>query len=85
MTDRRFPEAPPGSYVSEEGWLVVGDEAWTEDEWRGGSFWRFERADGPRRYTTDEERLEARRRARRESARRRRAGHPRLFARRDGL
>jgi hypothetical protein len=29
----RFPGAPPGSYISEEGWLVYDDEAWTEDEW----------------------------------------------------
>lgn len=34
MSLDRFPSAPPGSYVSEEGWLVVGDEAWTEAEWR---------------------------------------------------
>ena len=34
MTTRRdFPGAPQGSYVSEEGWLIVGDEAWTAHEW----------------------------------------------------
>ena len=72
----RYPGAPPGSYVSEEGWLVVGAEAWTEEEWARRERWRDRRpkASHPRRYASDEERLEARRRARRESARRRRGG-----------
>lgn len=30
----RFPGAPAGSYVSDEGWLIVGDQAWTVEEWR---------------------------------------------------
>lgn len=33
MTNPKFPGAPEGSYISEEGWLIVGDEAWTEREW----------------------------------------------------
>jgi hypothetical protein len=32
--DPRFPNAPVDSYVSEEGWLIIDDEAWTEAEWR---------------------------------------------------
>jgi hypothetical protein len=28
-----FPHAPPGSYVSDEGWLIVGGQAWTREEW----------------------------------------------------
>jgi hypothetical protein len=28
-----FPDAPAGSYVCEEGWLVINDQAWTEAEW----------------------------------------------------
>ena len=32
-----FPGAPYGSYVNEDGWLIVGDEAWTEREWRARS------------------------------------------------
>jgi hypothetical protein len=28
-----FTDAPLGAYVCEEGWLVVGDEAWTFEEW----------------------------------------------------
>lgn len=42
MTLDRFPGAPPYAYVSEEGWLVCGDQAWTEEEWRGvhGREWR---------------------------------------------
>jgi hypothetical protein len=29
-----FPDAPDGSYVCDEGWLIINDEAWTEEEWR---------------------------------------------------
>jgi hypothetical protein len=63
-----FPSAPPGSYVCEEGWLIVGDEAWTPDEWARRSRGDVEH---PRRYNgfrydTDEERQAARRRSRRE-------------------
>ena len=36
---RYFPEAPPDAWISEEGWLIVGDEAWTVDEWRARSRW----------------------------------------------
>jgi hypothetical protein len=79
MTDHRFPGAPDGSYVSEEGWLVVDDEAWTEHEWR---IRMLVNPGTVRRYATEEERLEARRRTRRESARRRRAGMPLRIRRR---
>lgn len=41
MTDNTrlldFPDAPAGSYVCEEGWLIVGDEAWTAEEWRASA------------------------------------------------
>jgi hypothetical protein len=33
MTLARFPNAPEGAYVCEEGWLIIDDEAWTEEEW----------------------------------------------------
>ena len=29
-----FPGAPEGAALTEEGWLVIGDEAWTEEDWR---------------------------------------------------
>ena len=57
----RFPDAPPGSYVCEEGWLIVGDEAWTEYEWnvyvdaRPRSIGRGR----PRQYANAEERRRA--------------------------
>lgn len=74
----RFPDAPPGSYVSEEGWLITGQEAWTAEEWAGewGQAYRARRKGGPlvpqraRRYATEEERAEAKRRASREHMRR---------------
>ena len=53
-----FRNAPPDSYVSEEGWLIVGDEAWLPEEWTG------------KRRMTDDERLAAKRRSSRESMRR---------------
>ena len=28
-----FPEAPEGAWISKEGWLIVGEEAWTLEEW----------------------------------------------------
>jgi hypothetical protein len=28
-----FPDTPPNSYVTEDGYLVVGDEAWLLPEW----------------------------------------------------
>lgn len=28
-----FPDAPRGAWVSDEGWLVLGNEAWTLQEW----------------------------------------------------
>lgn len=83
--DRRdFPGAPPGSYVCEEGWLIVGDEAWTPQEWASGWFPHPRSGDSTkytRRYDTAEERVAARRQAGRESKRRARAGLPRLVAR----
>lgn len=60
MPDPRFPGAPPGSYVTEEGWLVYGDEAWTEDDWRVYVSARpaasGHRGGPPRRYETVSER-----------------------------
>ena len=35
----RFPNAPEDSYVCEEGWLVIDDEAWTEEEWAARIAW----------------------------------------------
>jgi hypothetical protein len=61
-----FHDAPLGSYVSEEGWLITEDEAWTLAEWR-------EKSKYNNRYATDEERREARRKTWREYMRRRRA------------
>lgn len=29
-----YPDAPSGALISAEGWLVVGEEAWTPQEWR---------------------------------------------------
>jgi hypothetical protein len=72
----RFPGAPKGAYVCEEGWLIVGDEAWTEAEWstrHGRSTVSFGQSKYLNRYTTQTERRLARLRTRRESARRRRA------------
>lgn len=81
-----FPGAPPGSYVSDEGWLIVGDEAWTLDEWTHQRAQAARASSRPTkyhiRYATDDERREAKRRVRRESARRRRAGEPPLNRRR---
>jgi hypothetical protein len=28
-----FPGAPDDAYLSEEGWLIIGDEAWTRSDW----------------------------------------------------
>ena len=33
MTRSLYPDAPAGSWISEEGWLVIGEEAWTSSEW----------------------------------------------------
>ena len=30
----RFPGAPKGAEYTDEGWLIWGDEAWTEHEWK---------------------------------------------------
>ena len=74
--DVTFPDAPADSYVSEEGWLICGEEAWTLHEWmaypnrRPGYIGVPQRA---RRYDNDEDRKEARRRAGREHMRRKRA------------
>lgn len=72
VTDRSaFPDAPPGSYVTEQGWLVVGDQAWTAEEWNSaiGLDYRRRFATGkrqvPRRYATDAEREAAKQRSRR--------------------
>jgi hypothetical protein len=42
----RFPGAPASAYVCEEGWLVIGQQAWTETEWNGeqGNAYRSEQA-----------------------------------------
>lgn len=34
ITIADFPQAPRGAYVTPEGWLVIGEQAWTVDEWR---------------------------------------------------
>lgn len=76
MTRNPFPDAPDGSYICEEGWLVVDDEAWTEDEWRARnqgtrpSYWEVREPRRGHRYKTEAERIEARRRSRREYNRR---------------
>lgn len=62
-----FPGAPPGAVISEEGWLLIDDEAWTAEDW--ASF--VSQRPGRRirhgyRYQTDEERQEARRTTKRE-------------------
>jgi hypothetical protein len=61
-----FPNAPAGSWVCSEGWLIVGDEAWTVAEWNGEPIHRS-------KYATAEERRAALRRSWRESKRRARA------------
>jgi hypothetical protein len=65
VTDPRFPDAPLDSYVCEEGWLVVGDQAWTEDEWartRDATYRYGRRPNGrPRKYIDHEDELRARR------------------------
>lgn len=33
MNDPRFPGAPAHASISEEGWLIIGEEAWTAEEW----------------------------------------------------
>lgn len=66
----RFRNAPPGSYVSEEGWLIIDDEAWTAEEWNNRRWRKQDKYNV--RYTNDAERLEARRRASREYRRRQR-------------
>jgi hypothetical protein len=66
-----FPGAPPGSYVCEEGWLIIGDQAWTLTEWNtalGGD----ERKKYQNRYDSETARREARRRSKREYMRRKR-------------
>lgn len=35
-----FPDAPDDAWLSDEGWLCVGDEAWTAEEWRTQTMWR---------------------------------------------
>lgn len=76
ITRKDFPGAPIGSYVCEEGWLVVGDQAWTVEEWlsplsihRGG---RMGRNGRPLKYENETDRAEAKRRFDREYYRRRR-------------
>lgn len=71
-TLRDFPGAPPGATVCEEGWLIVGDEAWTVHEW-STALGEDQRAKYAARYDTEDDRLEARRRAKREYMRRKRA------------
>ena len=34
MTLADYPGVPEGAYVCEEGWLCIGEEAWTWHEWR---------------------------------------------------
>lgn len=48
-----FPDAPPGSYVCDEGWLIIDDEAWTEDEWAHRNRWLIGR---PTKYTDERHR-----------------------------
>ena len=71
----KFPGAPAGSWVSPEGWLIVGDEGWTQHEWAIEDH-PPRLANGAKhaiRYETEEERQEARRRSSREAMRRTRA------------
>lgn len=62
--DERFPGAPPESYVCEEGWLVCGEQAWTEREWsiRGSLSLTGQPIGRPPKYRTAAERAEATRR-----------------------
>lgn len=69
MKHLTFRDAPPGSYISEEGWLIVGQEAWTLEEWNGVE----DKAKYANRYTNHADRVAARRRTRREYMRRKRA------------
>lgn len=41
MKRQPFPDAPENSYVTPEGWLIVGDEAWTEEEWARRNKWEI--------------------------------------------
>lgn len=65
-----FPGAPPSAHVCEEGWLILGEEAWTVEEWRSG-LGADERAKHgihvkiERRRPTEEERQAARRETKR--------------------
>jgi hypothetical protein len=64
-----FPGAPANAFVSDEGWLLIGQEAWTVQEWRGRatSGKRPRTADGEKygnRYTNEWERRLARNRSR---------------------
>ena len=68
-----FPNAPPESYVSEEGWLIVGDEAWTSEEWRLRPSERPKTVRALSAYADVDERLERRRASSREHMRRKRA------------
>lgn len=69
MSRPAFANAPQCSYVNEDGWLVLGDEAWTEAEWK-----RYQnKLKYGVRYQTDEERKAARQKTWREYMRRRRA------------
>ena len=82
LTD--FPNAPSGSWICEEGWLIIGDEAWTADEWRHMAYYNGavpkprptkdpqvpRRIDRRIKYQNDDERVAARRRQKREHMRR---------------
>lgn len=80
MTRRGFRDAPPGSYVCEEGWLIVGDEAWTVEEWNTTLSRRDshdpDKAKYAVRYSTDLERRLARNASKRRYRERLKAGLP---------
>jgi hypothetical protein len=74
----RFPDAPEGSWVSDEGWLVIGDEAFTEEGWNGNEGREYRAARNPaagrrRSRRWREAHPEEHRRRERERMRRRRA------------
>lgn len=73
-TRDRFPQMPAGSYVCEEGWLIVGEEAWTLHEWlcRLGLRSEEDRSKYRPRGYTEEQRREAHREANRRWRRRQR-------------
>lgn len=60
MNDLRdFPGAPEGAFISDEGWLVLGQEAWTVEEWRATPEQRPRTARSNVRHASEEERRAA--------------------------